>query len=616
MSAVVKAVSKVVDTVVDAVGDVVDVAVDVVEDVVETAGKVIETALDDPIRTIATVAAIAAGQPQLIPVINAADTLADGGSFEDALESAAISYVAQGAGNYVGSQLGTALEYGTDLGSAQTAQLAAQSGDMLAGTTSGTIGGAAGAATAGATAAALSGGDVDQAFINALGNYVTRTGINYSINELGQLVDEFGNEAPLEVVNEISSDMGEELEQLSGPTEDLGPTTTQSADETYTQTFDDGSTITTDAAGNIISSTTYDGNTILPTPAPSYDTASTTVDNQDGTYTQTFDDGSTLTTDTEGNVVSSTTYDGDIIYPGAELQPTGDLSPTQTTEDSGSLSNVANAAGKYFTNQFVNQLTRQIMGGPETTGGFRPAPSVGLSKLPGVSDYLFSLGYDYSQMPSALTFTDASSANTSPIKLWDPGIDLDWAPETKLGGLGFAGKFINQEDDQQYINKDEEERQRLAEEVRTRGWITEEERQILEQGSPYYSVDEEPITDTQTSGLDLGYAAGGLIDHNPEFFSEGGASLANRFVRGEGDGTSDSVPAMLAKGEFVFPADVVSGLGNGDNEAGAKVLDEFMKSVRQHKRAADPSNLPPDSKGPLEYLAEAQKKVGKKHGRT
>jgi hypothetical protein len=105
-------------------------------------------------------------------------------------------------------------------------------------------------------------------------------------------------------------------------------------------------------------------------------------------------------------------------------------------------------------------------------------------------------------------------------------------------------------------------------------------------------------------------AEGGQIEHNPEFFSEGGlGTLDNRYVKGEGDGTSDSVPAMLASGEFVIPADVVSNLGNGDNDAGAAVLDEFMKAIRTHKRAADPSELPEDSKGPLAYLQEAMEKV-------
>jgi hypothetical protein len=98
--------------------------------------------------------------------------------------------------------------------------------------------------------------------------------------------------------------------------------------------------------------------------------------------------------------------------------------------------------------------------------------------------------------------------------------------------------------------------------------------------------------------------------HNPQFFSEGGlGSLHNRFVQGAGDGTSDSIPAMLANGEFVIPADVVSSLGNGSNESGAHVLDAFLKTVREHKQKHDAKHLPPDSKGPLAYLLQAQKKV-------
>ena len=111
------------------------------------------------------------------------------------------------------------------------------------------------------------------------------------------------------------------------------------------------------------------------------------------------------------------------------------------------------------------------------------------------------------------------------------------------------------------------------------------------------------------------FAEGGQPDipegHNPQFFSEGGLnSLENKFVQGEGDGTSDSVAAMLARGEFVIPADVVSDLGNGSNDAGAEVLDEFLKTIREHKRMADVKHLSPDSKGALAYLLDAKRKVG------
>jgi hypothetical protein len=98
--------------------------------------------------------------------------------------------------------------------------------------------------------------------------------------------------------------------------------------------------------------------------------------------------------------------------------------------------------------------------------------------------------------------------------------------------------------------------------------------------------------------------------HNPQFFSEGGlSSIQHRYVTGDGDGTSDSIPAMLANGEFVIPADVVSSLGNGSNDSGAKVLDEFLETIRKHKQKHGAKQLPPDSKGALGYLLEAKNKA-------
>jgi hypothetical protein len=107
-----------------------------------------------------------------------------------------------------------------------------------------------------------------------------------------------------------------------------------------------------------------------------------------------------------------------------------------------------------------------------------------------------------------------------------------------------------------------------------------------------------------------GHAEGGYIEeHNPSFFSEGGlGSIENRYVQGEGDGTSDSIAAMLANGEFVIPADVVSKLGNGSNEAGAGVLDQFLVEIRKHAHS-NGEKLPPESTGPLGYLLDAKRKV-------
>ena len=44
---------------------------------------------------------------------------------------------------------------------------------------------------------------------------------------------------------------------------------------------------------------------------------------------------------------------------------------------------------------------------------------------------------------------------------------------------------------------------------------------------------------------------------------------------------SDKQPARLADGEFVIPADVVSHLGNGSTDAGAKQLYKMMDKIRK-----------------------------------
>jgi hypothetical protein len=77
------------------------------------------------------------------------------------------------------------------------------------------------------------------------------------------------------------------------------------------------------------------------------------------------------------------------------------------------------------------------------------------------------------------------------------------------------------------------------------------------------------------------YAEGGIA-------SLGGYSDGGRMLKGPGDGMSDSIPATisnkqparLADGEFVVPADVVSHLGNGSTDAGAKQLYKMMDKVR------------------------------------
>ena len=81
--------------------------------------------------------------------------------------------------------------------------------------------------------------------------------------------------------------------------------------------------------------------------------------------------------------------------------------------------------------------------------------------------------------------------------------------------------------------------------------------------------------------------SGGLMDSHLGDYSDGG-----RLLKGPGDGVSDSIPATiggkqaarLAEGEFVIPARIVSELGNGSTDAGAKRLYAMMDRVKAKRR--------------------------------
>jgi hypothetical protein len=83
-------------------------------------------------------------------------------------------------------------------------------------------------------------------------------------------------------------------------------------------------------------------------------------------------------------------------------------------------------------------------------------------------------------------------------------------------------------------------------------------------------------------------AAGGMMAGGGGISALGGYSDGGRLLKGPGDGVSDSIPATiggkqparLADGEFVIPARIVSEIGNGSTEAGAKKLYAMMDRIQ------------------------------------
>lgn len=109
-----------------------------------------------------------------------------------------------------------------------------------------------------------------------------------------------------------------------------------------------------------------------------------------------------------------------------------------------------------------------------------------------------------------------------------------------------------------------------------------EEQEQQEQRAASKVIEDLPANDPQQ----------GLTNFEPKYAAGGIAQLAKgRYLKGETDGMADQVranidgmqEARLSDGEYVIPADVVSHLGNGNSDAGAKVLDRFLTRVRKER---------------------------------
>ena len=105
------------------------------------------------------------------------------------------------------------------------------------------------------------------------------------------------------------------------------------------------------------------------------------------------------------------------------------------------------------------------------------------------------------------------------------------------------------------------------------------------------------------TGEQRGMAAGG-ISHLGDY-SDGG-----RLLKGPGDGVSDSIPAQiggkqparLADGEFVVPARIVSELGNGSTDAGARQLYKMMDRVQKARGSTTGKNKVAKNTNAAKYL--------------
>jgi hypothetical protein len=109
---------------------------------------------------------------------------------------------------------------------------------------------------------------------------------------------------------------------------------------------------------------------------------------------------------------------------------------------------------------------------------------------------------------------------------------------------------------------------------------------VVEGGAPVDAMDYGSFTGGGFADGGIASLAQGGVSHLGDY-SDGG-----RLLKGPGDGVSDSIPASigdkrparLADGEFVVPARIVSELGNGSTEAGARKLYAMMDRVQNARK--------------------------------
>ena len=164
---------------------------------------------------------------------------------------------------------------------------------------------------------------------------------------------------------------------------------------------------------------------------------------------------------------------------------------------------------------------------------------------------------------------------------------LDNRP-TAPGGRGDAGIYTDTSPTTRYLNAPDAARARLAQlekntYVNTPANFQRPSRQL---GRLDFKLPGAKDTAAVSAQDDVSAAQGGIMGYNLGGYASGGNP---RLLDGPGDGMSDNIkavigdrqPARLADGEFVVPADVVSGLGNGSTKAGAKILHSMMDNVRK-----------------------------------
>jgi hypothetical protein len=559
-----------VSSVVSAVTSVVNKAVDVVD-------SAVKSALDDPIKTALTVAAVATGQPELIPYINAADATIKGQSLGDIAKSAAISY----AGGELGSQVGSSVP--TDY-----APLAGQ-------------------ATSGAAQAAMRGQDLEKGALSGLVGGAT-TNAAKSISD--QNFEDWAKEQASNTYDNAPSPTEQDVLARDPSIKMDSPLSTASTD-TGAGYYDEttGKFIPSDIGG--LSSPLNDLSGTNTMPDSAMDDLGKLSGGKEGVS------GSDLLSEEVG--MSPESYDpaltkGQIKY-GLGMLANAYMHPSTSAQPRTGLSGLPSQASNQIKPQSDQIGSPKLLAGSDITGDSTGDPY-----------YLQHLRQIYGTLtPNEVKMADISQQE--PKMMANGGLAESSTttesvfPIAKTGiGSGILTGGGQRKGVQ--ITPLQQLSQTIVKPRMAAGGALDKYAHAMPKGH-----NPEFIT-----GLTGYYASGkgtGQSDDIDAMLHDGDYVADADLVAALGDGSSKAgaealekfrrqvphqehaeggqpVAAKIADGEYVFPASFVTAIGQGDNKAGAKILDKMREAIRAHKRSAPTTKIPPKAKSPLEYLKMAK----------
>lgn len=313
-------------------------------------------------------------------------------------------------------------------------------------------------------------------------------------------------------------------------------------EDNLTYTYDDGSTLVVDAEGNPVSSTEA---------------------SDSSSFTYTYDDGSTLTVDATGNPVSSTPATDTSISgnSAASNRALSWVSRNLGATAARAFQGILDSPGATIATALAGAKVLYDQMNKDSGGYNKPVPKMeairqqvqydDTNRRPGsggrqyFTDTKFVTQGDTEAKDAALAAAATQAqglASLQPVAA--PAVN-PWAGKMSLAAL--KGTTQAPPPATKPVDPDAEKTAVLPEVPEPTGFT--------------------------------GMAQGGIAE-----LAKGG-----RYLRGNTDGMADKLntsidgkqPAKLSHGEFVIPADVVSHLGNGNSEAGAKKLYQMMARVRK-----------------------------------